>query len=90
MRQVFRFDANGFLLEPVLVEDDDKTPIDCTDIQPVDGFYKAQFVNGAWVEGATQEEINAIKNEPQPLSDIEQMKKQQADLTFTLMLNGVI
>lgn len=28
-------------------------------------------------------------NKP-PLSEIEQIKKQQADLTFTLMMNGVI
>lgn len=90
MRQVFQFDANGFLLDPMLVGDDDKIPNDCTDIQPADGFYKAQFVNGTWIEGATQEEIDTIKNTPQPLSDIDQLRKQQADLTFTLMLNGVI
>lgn len=77
MKQVFRMDQNGFYLEPVIIEDEKNIPVDCTEIQPPDGLYKGKFVNGEWVESLTEDEINTLKDAPQPLSDIEQLKKQQ-------------
>jgi hypothetical protein len=38
----------------------------------------------------TEAELEAIQNSPQPVSELEQIKKQQADLVFTLMMNGVL
>lgn len=90
MKQVFRFDSNGFYIEPVILQGNSFTPADCTEIQPQDGLFKGQFVNGAWVEGMADSDIEAIKNAPKPLTELEQIKKQQADLTFTLMMAGVI
>ena len=90
MKQVFKFDSNGFYVEPVILDDKEGIPTDCTSVQPPDGLFKGKFVEGAWIEGLSADEIHAIKNAPVPLSDIEALKKQQADLTFTLMMAGVI
>jgi hypothetical protein len=53
MKQIYRFDSNGFYIEPLLIDDKMPIPNDCTEIKPIDGLYKAQFVNGAWVEAET-------------------------------------
>jgi hypothetical protein len=90
LKQVYRIDINGYFIEPVVLDENEEVPSDCVDITPTDGLYKAQFMNGQWGEGMSKNNIDAIKNTPQPLSELEQIKKQQADLTFTLMLNGVI
>jgi hypothetical protein len=89
MKQVFRIDENGFYKEPVIIGTDEQIPTDCVETIPPN-FYKAQYVNGEWVEALSQADIDAIKNAPQPLSELEQLKKQQADLVFQLMMNGVL
>lgn len=90
MKQVFRYDMNGFYKEPVILRDHESIPSDCTSERPQDGLYRAKFVGGQWVEGLTQAEIEAFKNAPQPLSEIDILKKQQTDLTFELMMKGVL
>jgi hypothetical protein len=89
MKQVYEYDLD-FLFVGVQIVEEDVMPESCTDIKPPDGLFKAKFVNNSWVETKPQEEIDAILNAPKPLNELEQLKKQQADLTFTLMMNGVI
>lgn len=89
MKQVYEYDSNGYFIGVQIVEDN-ANPVNCANIKPPDGLFKAQFVNGAWVETKPQSEIDALLNAPKPLSELEQVKKQQADLTFTLMMAGVI
>ena len=90
VKQVFRFDANKYFKEPVIIRDNDPIPADCTEIQPPDGLYKGQFVNGQWVEGLTPTEVTAIKNTKPPLSEIDKIKKNHTDLMYQLMMKGVI
>lgn len=90
MIQVYRIDSNGYFIEPVVLDGNQEVPSDCVTVIPPDGLYKAQFLNGQWGEGMSQKDIDAIKNTPQPLSELEQIKKQQADLVFQLMMNGVL
>lgn len=90
MKQVYRIDNQGFYIEPVILEENDKLTPDCVEEIPTMGLYRAQYVDGRWAEGMPQEEIEAIKNTPQPLAELEQLKKQVADLGFQLMINGVI
>jgi hypothetical protein len=90
MKQVFRFDNSGFYLEPVVLKSDEEVPADCTDVAPPDGLFKAKFILGKWVETLSKEEIGAILGARQPLSETDQLKKQLADLSFELMMNGVI
>lgn len=89
---VYRIDTNGFYLEDVILNENDEIPSDCREDKPQDGLYKIKrnATDTGWEEGATQEEIDTIKNVTHPLSELENLKKQQADLIFTLMMNGVI
>jgi hypothetical protein len=34
MKQVFKIDSNGFYVEPVILQDNDKTPMDCVETMP--------------------------------------------------------
>jgi hypothetical protein len=76
VKQVYRYDLEGFYVEPVILEDKEDIPANCTEKNPENGLFKAIFVNGQWVEGMSQEEIEVIKN-TQPVSGIEELKKQQ-------------
>lgn len=78
MRQVFKFDSNGFYLEPVILQDNEEMPNDCTEIQPQDGLYKAQFVNGEWIEVRPQVDI---------LNDLKASKKIELDLKYEYTLS---
>jgi hypothetical protein len=77
MKQVYRFNENGFYIEPVLISENDDIPLDCTNIKPNDGLYKAKFINGQWNESLTDDEINAIKNTPIQPTEIETLKAKQ-------------
>jgi hypothetical protein len=76
MKQVFKIDSNGFYVEPVILQANDKTPIDCVETMPP-SLFKAKFLDGAWVEGATTNEITDLKNVPQPVPELEELKKNQ-------------
>lgn len=61
MKKVLKIDPNGYFLEDVLLEDTEITPIDCVEVLCADGLYKPRFVDGEWVEGLTQLEMDVIK-----------------------------
>lgn len=90
MKQVYRIDKDGFYIEPVLIEETDLVPDACVEDRPPDSLYKAQLVDGKWIEAMPQAEIDAMKNVPQEPSELDKVKKQQADLVFDLMMKGVI
>jgi hypothetical protein len=90
MKEVYRYDENGIYIEPVILKDGENIPDNCTEIKPIGSFFQGKFVNGQWIESLTQDEINELINAPQPVSELETLKKQQTDLVFTLMMNGVI
>jgi hypothetical protein len=89
MKQVSKIDGNGLYIEPVILQDNDGIG-DLIDVPVPEGFYHPKWDGNQWVEGLSEEEIDQIKNAPKPMSEIELLKKQQADLTFTLMMAGVI
>jgi hypothetical protein len=76
MKQVVRIDDAGFYVEPVILEDNDRVPSDCVESVPP-SLYKARYVDGAWGEGASQAEIDALTSAPQPVSELEQLKRNQ-------------
>jgi hypothetical protein len=49
MKRVFKIDSDGFYLEPVILQDNEKTPMDCVEIEPTGSFIKGKFLDGAWV-----------------------------------------
>jgi hypothetical protein len=76
MKQVVRIDSAGFYVEPVILEDNDKVPSDCV-VEMPPSLYKAKYVGGKWTEGASQAEIDALTSAPQPVSELEQLKRNQ-------------
>lgn len=87
MKQVYRFDNNYIYKEPVVINDNDKIPSNCTSIRPPDGLFEAKFYNGEWIEGLPQDQISQLTGNT--LDDIKQSKiteitnaQQNADATF--------
>jgi hypothetical protein len=90
MRYVYRYDENGIYIEPVELKDGENIPVDCTEVKPMDSFFQGKFENGQWVESLTQSEIDELVNAPKPVSEFDELKKQQTDLVFSLVMNGVL
>jgi hypothetical protein len=91
MKEVYHYDENGFYIEPVKLKDGENMPINCTEIKPMGSFYRGKFENGQWIESLTEAEIDELINATQqPVSELDELKKQQTDLVFTLLINGVI
>jgi hypothetical protein len=90
MKIVYRIDQNGFFVEEVQINENEEIPSDCVDCDFPQGLYKPRYINGEFVSSLAQEEINAELNAPKPLTEMEQLKKDQTDLVFTLMMGGYI
>ena len=58
MKQVYKYDNNGKYIEPVLLNDNDPIPKNCTEKPLPQPNWKPVFQNGDWVEIATEEEKN--------------------------------
>lgn len=78
-------DSDGFYTGDV-ISDTGVTP-DVTDICP-DGFYKPRWDGVHWVEALTQQEIDAVKNAPQPPSLDDRIKALE-DMELERMLGGL-
>lgn len=77
MKEVYRYDENGIYIEPVILQDGDNIPVNCTEVKPTGSFYKGKFQNGQWIESLTQAEIDKLVNAPASVSELEQIKKSQ-------------
>lgn len=51
--EVYKFDSEGFYIEPVIIQENKSIPTDCTASIPGNGLFKAKFVDGEWVEAET-------------------------------------
>jgi N-methylhydantoinase B/oxoprolinase/acetone carboxylase alpha subunit len=76
-KQVYRIDQDGYFIEPVLINEDEKIPADCVEVFPTSGMYKQKWNGTAWVEGLSQAEIDALKNVAEPVSELDKLKKNQ-------------
>lgn len=90
MRQVYRFDANGIYVEPVMVEDGQEAPADTTDVRPADGMFEAKWNGIEWLENLLPDEIKKRLDDKGAPDEISTLQQQMADLSFQLMMNGVI
>lgn len=77
--KIYKIDENGYLQfeydeeineGEVVPEGFTAVPLPKDDLGNQLPFYKPKLVNDKWIEGATQEEIDAINNQPkEPTSD---------------------
>lgn len=69
MKKVIQIDADGFFVEDVILQDSEKTPTDCVEVEVPQGLFHPKWNGTAWIEGLTQEEIDSIRNRPIPLTN---------------------
>ncbi|QAT43431.1 hypothetical protein [Aminipila luticellarii] len=62
MKKVIKIDENGLFVEDVIIQDGEKIPTKCIETLCSDGFYKPKWDGSKWVEGLSEEEINALVN----------------------------
>jgi len=51
MKQIYKIDSKGYLLEVLIVQDSLKLPIDCVETKPQDGLHKPKWNGTKWIEG---------------------------------------
>lgn len=92
--QVIRIDPDGFFLEPVLFDSEQVRQHDIGLISlgddivtsPVpEGLFKPKWKGSLWVEGLTQQEIDAIKNKPIPPTELEIIGQQMVEKELQIM-----
>jgi len=93
--QVFQYDVNFLLTDILIVEEIDEEgnyvlPENTTTIAPPEGLYKPKFYpdKKVWKESATQEYIDIMQPPPSAPSEIDNLRKQVADLYYLIALGG--
>lgn len=76
-----KINENGYFVEDVITEDIDNSLIE---VPVPEGFYKPKWTGNEWVEGATVEEISAIKNKPQEPSEIEKLRQENIEIKLAI------
>lgn len=90
MKQVYRFDDQGHYKEPVMIQEWQQIPSDCTDKELPQPNWKPVFQNGEWIETATEEEKNpVIIPKPSVEETLVQMEQDVADLWYSVMMGGL-
>ncbi|WFA04402.1 hypothetical protein [Bacillus sp. HSf4] len=95
MIQVFQYDINFLLTDILIVEEIDEEgnyvlPENSTTISPPEGLYKPKFYpdENVWKESATQEYIDSMQPPPSEPSEVDNLRKQVADLYYLMALGG--
>jgi len=86
MKRVSQINSEGYFIEDVILNDDDFLPENCIVTICPNGLYKPKWGGTGWVEGLTQEEIDAIKNTPLPTNPLEVLQ-EKLDLANTELLS---
>lgn len=76
-----KIDANGFFIEDTPFYEEGVIDIECPE-----GFSKPKWDDEKWIEGATQEEIDAINNTAQPLTTEERVAIAEQALNDIIMM----
>lgn len=85
MKQVYKYDDNGFYIEPILIGKNEELPPNCTDLELPQPNWKPKFDGVKWIETITQEELNEILNSPKPKTLEERQAATEAAIDFLLM-----
>lgn len=92
MKQLYRFDEEGYYIEPVIIDMDKNgeyiIPEDCTEIELHQPNYKPKFNKEklAWEETIGEDELEEILNPPeQEKTDVDVLKEQNAELESALL-----
>ncbi|MCM3763438.1 hypothetical protein [Neobacillus niacini] len=90
MKTVYKIDADGYLLDCVILKPDEKLPEDCVDVPMPEGiFLPAKFENGEWKSTLTQEEIDRLLNSPKIKTELEILKETVDQLVLDNLMRGI-
>lgn len=91
MRQVYKINSVGFYEEPVVIADEDESVEGYLFVEtpPPEGLYKPKWTGDTWIEGASQEEIEVIRDTPRPLADQERIIQLETDLGNVLLESAI-
>ena len=86
MKKAIKINENGYFLEDVIVEDDfEQTENIITVPYENVGFYLPRWDGEKWIEGKTAEEIQAIKNQVPPKTEIEILRETVDTLVMSML-----
>ncbi|SMB95303.1 hypothetical protein SAMN00017405_0373 [Desulfonispora thiosulfatigenes DSM 11270] len=90
-KQVYEIDENGYIKSINVTEfDEEDNPTEgltknIITIDPPNGLYRAKWTGTGWIEDMSQEDIDALNNQPRELTDIEKIKISQAEQFETIL-----
>ena len=90
-KQVYEIDEKGYISERYAVEfDEEGNPFEnlaenIITVIPPEGLHRPKWTGTEWIEDMTQEEIEALNNQPRELTEIEQLKVSQAEQFETIL-----
>ena len=80
----YKIDSQGFYLEDFIYEDGQELTDNIVTIDPPQGLYKPKWTGDRWVNGLTQEEIEALQK-PTHRQEIEVLKKQLNETDYKII-----
>jgi len=94
--KVMMIDENGYCIGDNQIEDEHGIPEDCIAVEVQEGLHLPKWDGEKWVEGKSQEEIDAIRNAPIQPTPLEQIRLEQAqsnsemiELMMAMMMGGL-
>lgn len=92
MKQVYKYDLEGNYIEPVLIDDGQEIPFNCTNQPLPQPNWKPLFKNGEWFETVTEEEKKPPVTPPQESVEdkLVQMEQDVADLWYSVMRGRLV
>lgn len=92
VKQVYKYDSSGQYIEPIIIEPNNygeyTIPSNCTEIELPQPNWKPVFINGEWVETATEEEMLPPPMEPTQLEKLQQEQELMRQALDELILGG--
>ncbi len=92
-KEVFMIDSNGYIVDKYVADFNnqgisiEEFPENVITVSLPNGLYRPKWNGTNWVEDMSQEEINELKNQPQPITQ----EQRISDLELlVLQLGGVI
>lgn len=76
-KQAYRIDANGFVIDTLVVEVSDEVGKYVVNIDKPDGLYRARWTGSEWIEGMSQAEIDELNNQVQEPTELEILKLEK-------------
>lgn len=87
MRQVYKYDSEGNYKEPIMIEDNEPIPPNCTDKELLQPNWELVFdkAKNEWIETITDTEKEALTNIEQPKTEIEILREENAQLNLAVI-----